>query len=74
LGRLDLALPECKVAIEYDGRWHLTPAQERHDKKRRKRIEDEGWAFVIVKADDLANDFEGVVAAVTAARTSQLAR
>ncbi len=74
LGRLDLALTECKVAVEYDGRWHETPKQRRKDDKRRRRIIREGWRFVIVTAEDLATDFAGIVAAVTNARDLQLAR
>jgi very-short-patch-repair endonuclease len=68
IARLDLADDEAKVAIEYDGRWHNTPKQRAHDRKRRRRAEAEGWRFVIVTADDLATDFEGVVEAVRRAR------
>lgn len=68
LARLDLADDKFKVAVEYDGRWHDTPKQRAHDRKRRRRVEAEGWRFVIVTADDLANDFEGIVDAVWKAR------
>lgn len=64
LGRLDLALTECKVAVEYDGRWHDTSRQRKKDRKRRERIAQAGWRFVIVTAENLANDFAGIVAAV----------
>lgn len=74
LARLDLADKKFKVAIEYDGRWHDTPKQRAHDRRRRKRLEAEGWRFVIVTADDLANDFEGIVEAVHQARRARLAR
>lgn len=74
LGRLDLALTECKVAIEYDGRWHDTSRQRRKDQRRRKRIAEAGWRFIIVTAEHLANDFAGIVTAVTNARDAQLAR
>ena len=74
LGRLDLALTECKVAVEYDGRWHDTSRQRKKDRSRRKRIAEAGWRFVIVTAEHLANDFAGIVTAVTNARDAQLAR
>jgi len=74
LGRVDLALLKSKIAVEYDGRWHRTAAQRRRDAQRRKRIEREGWKFVIVTAEDLATDFAGVVAAVKKAQKAQLVR
>ncbi len=70
LARLDLGDKKFKVAVEYDGRWHETPKQRAHDRKRRRRVEAEGWRFVIVTADDLANDFQGIVEAVWKARRS----
>ncbi len=70
LARLDLADEKFKVAVEYDGRWHDTPKQQAHDRKRRRRVEAEGWRFVIVTADDLATDFEGIIEAVWRARRS----
>ncbi|WP_181777251.1 endonuclease domain-containing protein [Amycolatopsis pittospori] len=72
IARLDLGDDKFKVAIEYDGRWHNTPKQQAHDRKRRRRVEAEGWRFVIVTADDLANDFEGIVEAVWRARRSAI--
>lgn len=68
VARLDLGDEEHKVAIEYDGRWHNTPQQQAHDRKRRRRAEAEGWRFVIVTAEDLATDFDGIVEAVLRAR------
>jgi very-short-patch-repair endonuclease len=62
LGRLDLGIEECKVGIEYDGRrWHETPEQIAHDRERRQQMEAEGWVFVIVTAEQLATDYEGIV-------------
>ncbi|MCU1683428.1 MAG: hypothetical protein JWQ81_4167 [Amycolatopsis sp.] len=67
LGRLDLAIEESKVAIEYDGRWHNTPDQVIHDRERRQRLMAEEWAFVIVDSDQLATDYSGIVERVRAA-------
>ncbi|MGW4826463.1 endonuclease domain-containing protein [Amycolatopsis japonica] len=68
LARLDLADEKFRVAIEYDGRWHNTPKEQAYDRKRRRRVEAEGWRFVIATAEDLANDFKGIVDAVWQAR------
>lgn len=51
--RLDLAYPECKVAVEYDGRWHDDPEQAARDEIRREWLRARGWTIVVVKADDL---------------------
>ncbi|WP_216210453.1 endonuclease domain-containing protein [Amycolatopsis aidingensis] len=58
VARLDLALPEHQVAIEYDGRWHLKAEQIKHDHARRKRLKAEGWRFVIVDAELLAGPYQ----------------
>ncbi|WP_410604435.1 endonuclease domain-containing protein [Amycolatopsis sp. lyj-90] len=68
IARLDLGDEKFQVAIEYDGRWHNTPKQQAYDRKRRRRAEAEGWRFVIVTAEDLANDLRDVVEAVWRAR------
>ncbi|WP_410662990.1 endonuclease domain-containing protein [Amycolatopsis sp. lyj-84] len=68
IARLDLGDEKFRVAIEYDGRWHNTPKQQAYDRKRRRRAGAEGWRFVIVTAEDLANDLRDVVEAVWRAR------
>jgi very-short-patch-repair endonuclease len=67
LGRLDLAIKERKVAVEYDGRWHNTPEQVAHDRVRRQRLADDGWAFVIVDSEQLATDYGGILDRIRAA-------
>ncbi len=51
--RLDLGFEENRLAIEYDGRWHLDPAQQLADAARRTELTDEGWRFEVVTAEDL---------------------
>ena len=51
--RLDLAFPEARLAIEYDGRWHDAPEQRVHDEARRQDLEDRGWVFVVLHAEDV---------------------
>ncbi|ANS77690.1 hypothetical protein SGUI_0294 [Serinicoccus hydrothermalis] len=52
--RLDLAYPELKVAIEYDGRHHAAdPAQWGHDISRREWLDDQGWRLVVLRSPDV---------------------
>lgn len=43
---LDLAYPELKIAIEYDGREHLKPARARRDLRRQAYLTAEGWTVL----------------------------
>ncbi|WP_410619493.1 endonuclease domain-containing protein [Amycolatopsis sp. cmx-8-4] len=67
LGRLDLAFPKRKLAVEYDGQWHLDGIQPRLDAQRRTAIEAEGWRFVIVTKADLYDEPKRVVTTIRAA-------
>lgn len=51
--RLDLAVPEVRLAIEYDGRWHERPEQQKKDTVRRATLALEGWRFLVITADDI---------------------
>ena len=47
--RLDLAVPELRLAVEYDGRdWHTSPAQRVHDRQRRDWLGAHGWTVVVL--------------------------
>lgn len=71
--RLDLAyLPE-RVAIEYQGAYHLDAEQRRRDMSRRSQLEADGWTVVELNADDL-DDLDEVVARVRAALALARAR
>ncbi|KZB87297.1 endonuclease domain-containing protein [Amycolatopsis regifaucium] len=67
LGRLDLAVREAKLAIEYDGAWHLEGDQPRLDAHRRALIEAEGWEFVVIAKEELYADPRAMVRRVRAA-------
>lgn len=44
---VDVALPEYKIAIEFDGRYHFdTEEHKDYHNKRQQEIEQEGWKFV----------------------------
>lgn len=61
VARLDLAYPDVKVAIEYDGAWHWT--QHRDDERRRARLRELGWTVIVISAADL---YSGAVPAQVA--------
>jgi hypothetical protein len=44
---VDIALPEFKIVIEYDGWYHFDTEEHReYHKKRQEEIEQEGWKFL----------------------------
>lgn len=52
--RLDLAYPELKIAIEYDGDYHFDSAEQRHkDRVRREWLMANGWQVITIVATDL---------------------
>lgn len=67
LARLDLAWPELRVAVEYDGAQHWTdPRQRRRDIDRLAALDDHGWIVIRVSSDMLRTP-AAVVARVRAA-------
>jgi very-short-patch-repair endonuclease len=56
--RIDVAIPDRMVAIEYQGDYHRDPAQWRLDMTRISRLEAAGWIVVQINADDLRNPVE----------------
>ncbi|MET7705746.1 hypothetical protein [Micromonospora sp. NPDC005413] len=67
VARLDLAWPELKVAVEYDGLWHDDPEQFHRDRRRLNRLLGGEWIVLHVTAKRLREDFEGFLAEVKAA-------
>jgi very-short-patch-repair endonuclease len=65
VARLDMAYPEAKLAIEYDGAWHWQ--QRRQDDRRRDALRALGWTVLVFSADDIYRHPGAVVAAVQAA-------
>lgn len=51
--RLDIAWPEYKVAVEYDGADHRTKKQQADDEIRRNRLRAAGWYIEVVTATSL---------------------
>ncbi|MBW3087191.1 DUF559 domain-containing protein [Bifidobacterium sp. 82T24] len=66
---VDLAWPEQKVAVEYDGDHHRTDrTQWRRDQEKRELLRSHGWIVVIVTADDLRDDDSRAALAFRVAR------
>lgn len=51
--RVDLAVVEQRVAIEYEGEWHAQRSQLRRDRQRLDRLAAAGWRVTHVTAADL---------------------
>lgn len=75
LARVDLAYPELKIAIEYDGDGHRKKKSEwRRDIQRQRALEAAGWIILHLTEVDLAQDeqetFIGHVRRAIAQRTA----
>lgn len=66
IARVDLALPELRIAIEYDGRWHEMDVQRSLDNERLAKLRSNGWTVIVVTAE-LLRDPRRLVATVAAA-------
>ncbi|MEU8184046.1 hypothetical protein AB0B86_25150 [Micromonospora sp. NPDC049047] len=67
VARLDLAWPELKVAVEYNGLWHDDPEHFHRDRRRLNRLLGDEWIVLHVTAKRLRDDFDGFLAEVRAA-------
>ncbi|HZX08864.1 hypothetical protein [Kribbella sp.] len=66
LARPDLAYPDLRIAIEYDGLHHLVDARQwRQDIRRRENLEREGWLVRVVTAHDLYQIPQTILARLT---------
>lgn len=71
--RIDIAFPQAKVALEYQGTVHQDPDRWRDDMSRVSQLESVGWRVVFVNADDLRRPEELVarIRRVLATRTTR---
>lgn len=53
VARVDLAYPDLRIAIEYEGDHHRDRDQWRRDLQRRRRLEALGWTYLSVTQADL---------------------
>lgn len=66
-GRCDLAYEHARLAVEYDGRYHLDQVQQMRDRSRLSRLRRAGWRVISITAEQLYKDPQGVVREVRAA-------
>lgn len=55
IARVDLALPDIRFAIEYDGQWHVDAGQLGRDRARLRELNQAGWYVYHVTREDLRN-------------------
>ncbi|MEQ4305947.1 hypothetical protein ABNF97_31950 [Plantactinospora sp. B6F1] len=67
VARVDLAWPDVRVAVEYDGLWHNDSAQFHRDRQRLNRLLGSDWLVLHVTAQRLRDDFDGIVTELRAA-------
>ena len=66
LARVDLAFPEARLAVEYEGAYHFEDAQIIRDDGRYARLQEAGWTVIRVSTADL-RDLEGLVTRIRTA-------
>jgi very-short-patch-repair endonuclease len=67
VARVDLAWPEAKVAVEYDGLWHAADGQIHRDRQRLNRLVAAGWVVLHVTSKRLRDDFPAFAAELKSA-------
>ncbi|MEV1145943.1 DUF559 domain-containing protein [Micromonospora sp. NPDC049799] len=67
----DLAWPEHRVAVEYDGQWHAEADRLHVDRARLNALVAAGWLVLHVTSRRLHRDFPGVLREVRAALASR---
>jgi very-short-patch-repair endonuclease len=72
--RLDLAYPDRMLAMEYDGREHLTPERARHDLARQAFLTRAGWEVLRFPAVTVLRHPYLIVRAVKIALRSEFSR
>jgi len=53
--RTDLAYPELRIAIEYQGEYHFSPEQVIDDMERIRELRLRGWIVILVTRRDIRN-------------------
>jgi very-short-patch-repair endonuclease len=67
IARVDLAWPDRRVAVEYDGVWHADAAQLHRDRRRLNKLVGAGWTVLHVTAARMHSEFPCVVEEIRAA-------
>jgi hypothetical protein len=72
LGAVDLAWPEARLAVEYEGAYHFDGVQIVKDDARYARLIAAGWRIIRLSAADL-RDLDAVVTRIRAALAEKMA-
>ncbi|MET8201261.1 endonuclease domain-containing protein [Micromonospora taraxaci] len=67
----DLAWPEYRVAVEYDGQWHSDADQLHRDRRRLNLLVGAGWLVLHVTSRRLHGEFPAVLSEIRAALASR---
>lgn len=72
IARIDLAYPELKIAIEYEGDGHRTNKKQwRIDIQRQRDLEARGWIVIRLTELDLRDDAKSLIARIRGAIASR---
>lgn len=72
VARVDLAYPDLKIAIEYEGDGHRTDKKLwRADIRRQRELEDRGWIVIRLTQDDLGHGRDALIARIRNAISSR---
>jgi very-short-patch-repair endonuclease len=71
VARLDLAYPDLRIAVEYDGALHWD--QRREDDRRRDRVRELGWQVFVASASDYYTNPQPFLAQLRRALAAQVA-
>jgi very-short-patch-repair endonuclease len=74
VARVDLALPEARIAIEYDGRWHASTSQLERDRLRLNRLLGAEWVVFHVTADQMRGGLDDLLRDLRAAIRTRTGR
>jgi very-short-patch-repair endonuclease len=67
VGRIDIAFPDLKLAIEVDGRaWHVADDRFQRDRSRQNELVRRGWTVLRFTWADLVTRPQHVVLTITA--------
>ena len=69
----DLAYPELRIAIEYEGGGHREAGRWERDIERRELFEDAGWRVIRVTRHALFDEPEALIARIRRARRARSA-
>lgn len=67
VARVDLAWPQWRIAVEYDGAWHGRPGQLHADRRRLNKLFAAGWIVLHVTSVRLRDDLDRIISEIRAA-------